>query len=227
MHALILAFAIVAGSANKPCPPIPKVHPPGFKCKPGLVLTQCDGKPRCLPPGGCPEKPAPKVVVPPPVVVPPALPPAPAPRAAPSAWRFAVLGEVGPTLCGPEFRALLGLRVRHVRARLGLQAYTLFNRGQGLEALVYPVQGPHFRIHLSGGVLVQGSGHPSVVGVPRTWDWTVGSGVDIPITKYVAVVADWKWYRPFSTPAGFGATDVTTNSLRGSMLLAGLAVELP
>lgn len=238
MTALVLAMMLSAAQADSPCatcPPVQKVWKGNIKCKPPLQKYRCGDRWRCLkaPPGATPVVESVVPATPPAVPEPPAPVPELAPEPAvelpppPSPWKISAVGQVGPTLCGPEGTLLLGARVRHEPAHLGAQFYTLFARGTGLKALLYPVQEGSFRLHLDAGVLYQPSGHPSVSAVPRRWDWTVGAGADIPVSKRFALLVDWMWSRPFSTPGGYGATSVTEDSLRGSTALVGVEVILP
>lgn len=239
MVAFFLALMLAAAPAQggEVCPPIPgKVFKGNFKCKPGLKKYTCNGKKRCLAaPPACAKPPPAKPpvvfaapVVPPPAAAKPLPPPAiaaaplPAPVAKPSPWRFSILGEAGPSFCGPEWNVLAGVRVQRRDFHVALQADTLFGRGTlGVQALVYPLQTKYVDLHLNAGVLLQG-GHPSAYALERSWDWNLGAGVDVPVYKQLSLVADWAWYRPFSSPAGFSPSDVTKDTCKNSMVVAGV-----
>jgi hypothetical protein len=155
----------------------------------------------------CPPAPAPKpkpkkrkpakkpvVVKPAPKPTPPAPAPAPAPKKDPSF-------VIGPRLAlglgvrEPNVSGLVGLRAHYRPAHLGLEAYYLFDYGVGAQLLVYPYQGEKLDVHVNAGALFPGS-YLSVNDVPRTWDLTVGAGLEYQVVRHVSLTLDWRWATP-------------------------------
>ena len=251
--ALVLATSSAAAPCPD-CPktPAPKVYKGDFKCKPGLVKEKCGNEIRCVPPAQAkamrqdreaevaqaqqPKPPPPEVatapaaIVPPVVVVPPvvaAIKPQQKSQPKPSGWSFSVLGEVGETLsCRRGYEGLLGFRERYAPLHLGVQGYTLFRYGLGAEALVYPLQYDHFRLHLQGGVLFHEPDWAlSVKTIRRSLDWNVGMGADFPIDNHFEFVVDLNRYSPFGTPSGYDGGKVFTHATEQALLLAGVKLR--
>lgn len=229
----ILLTALLLAAPACPLTPPAKVHHGKFDCKPGLVKQKCGKDIRCVPPGSPPC--APPIVVVPPVVVPPPpppnLPPAPPTVAPPPAMPlgFLLRGAAGATLCKGTPVGLLGLRYRTGagRGHFGAEVYSLFTNGPvGFQALVYLLAFDYLRWHINAGLMHTLNGHHTAVNdVPRSWDFSAGSGLEIPLGHHLALTADWTWYRPISTPNGFDGGLVNSHSLQQSLLTAGLAAE--
>ena len=212
MTSLLLALALLGTPETKDCPPPKVVHPPGFKCKPGLTLTRCDGQLRCLPPSGCPLKPPVPVPVPPPViVVPPPIPPpapAPLPPPPPSAWHLGPFLYFGSGLVEPRHACTrsystpanggliewgIGMHAHYLPSRLGGRLYYAGNYGVGGQAQLYLLQGEGLELHLDAGFLLYdgaivgpsstGRNYASVIDVERNWDFQYGFGVELPIYR--------------------------------------------
>lgn len=100
----------------------------------------------------------------------------------------AALG-LGPEL--PNSSALLGLRGRYKPFHLGLEAYTAFDYGEGVQLLVYTVQG-RLSHHFNAGFLFPRGTLLSTTDVPRTWDLTVGTGLEFKLIDRLSLTADWR-----------------------------------
>lgn len=87
---------------------------------------------------------------------------------------------------------LLGLRVKVPAASLGVEAYTAFDYGLGIMALVYPYQDDILAWHLNLGVLGWQGERLSTWDVPRTWDITAGTGIEVKLMKHLSFTFDYK-----------------------------------
>jgi len=96
----------------------------------------------------------------------------------------------------PHFSGLLGLRGYFPKIRLGVEGYTAFDYGVGLQGLVYPYQGTNLNWHLDLGLLGFGKHYVSAQDVPRPWDVTVGTGLEYKLTKHTSLALDWRWAIP-------------------------------
>lgn len=101
----------------------------------------------------------------------------------------------------PSPEALLGLRGHIPSLHLGAEVYTSFDFGFGLQALVYPIQGRLVNWHLNAGVLLFGDDQISTPDVPRTWDLTLGTGMEAKLWpleggRFVALTLDYRWAIP-------------------------------
>lgn len=93
--------------------------------------------------------------------------------------------------------ALLGVRVRFPKVHLGLDAYTPFDYGTvAVQALVYPYQGEKLNWQVGVGVLSTGALALSTGDVPRTWDATLGTGIEYKLAKHVSLTVDWRGSLP-------------------------------
>ncbi len=95
---------------------------------------------------------------------------------------------------GPE--AVLGIRLHIPKLRLGVDLATSFAYGTGVALLVYPYQGEKLNWHINAGVLGTGSRLLSVIDVPRTWDLTLGSGLEYRVACNLSLTFDWRWAMP-------------------------------
>lgn len=132
---------------------------------------------------------------------------------------------------------LLGMRARFPKLHLGLDAYTSFAYGVvAAQALVYPVQGKNLNWQVGLGVLSTGDLLLTTADVPRTWDMTVGTGIEYKIAKNVSFTADWRVSLPNpvfmvnnSVPTTSGryldVPHVIGNSLVQSQVLVGLMLH--
>jgi hypothetical protein len=111
---------------------------------------------------------------------------------------FRLLGHaaVGVGARDPHFSGLLGLRAHFPKVRLGAEAYSAFAFGFGLQGMVYPVQSKDVNWHLNLGVIGFGSQLLSTQDVPRTWDLTAGTGVEIKLVKHLSLAIDWRMSIP-------------------------------
>lgn len=96
----------------------------------------------------------------------------------------------------PHWSGLLGLRVAFPKVHLGAEVYTPFQYGLGFQGLVYPIETKNVNWHLNLGVLGLGKSFLSTQDVPRTWDLTVGTGVEIALVKHLALAIDWRMSVP-------------------------------
>ena len=96
----------------------------------------------------------------------------------------------------PHFSGLLGLRAHFPKVHLGAEAYSAFAFGLGLQGLVYPIQGEKVNWHLNLGVLGLSHSYLSTQDVPRTWDLTAGTGVEIKLVKHLSLAIDWRMSVP-------------------------------
>lgn len=243
LTSLLLAMAITAAPAPEcaNCAAPTKVYK-HVRCKKGLKRVRCGKKIRCVPPA---PPTAHEITVmnpldlsaddPPPIKLAPVLPPPEIPDLGtmlpdhmlpPFTFPISAFVEVGPTLCGPEARLTAGLRLLVEDWHVGAEAYTMFQHGAlGLGVLGYPLLLDHLRAHVGAGVLFQPTGHPAAGAVPRSWDFSVGAGLEIPVSAHVELIADWRWFRPFTTPAGFATRSLTNATLEGSAFLGGIQVR--
>lgn len=91
---------------------------------------------------------------------------------------------------GPELQA--GVRVHVPKFRLGLDVATSFAFGTGAAVLVYPWQGEKLNWHINAGVLGTGNQYLSTTDVPRTWDLTLGTGIEYRVHRHISLTADYR-----------------------------------
>lgn len=96
----------------------------------------------------------------------------------------------------PKGEALVGVRLWAPRLNLGVEAYSSFSYGFGIQGLVYAYRAKDFDWHLNAGVLGLGKNLISVSDVPRDWDLTVGTGVEYKVAKFLVLTADYRWSIP-------------------------------
>jgi hypothetical protein len=96
----------------------------------------------------------------------------------------------------PHFSGLLGLRATFPKVRLGAEAYSAFAFGGSVQGLVYPVLSEKMNWHLSLGVLGFGQKYLSTQDVPRTWDLTAGTGVEVKLDRHFSLAVDWRMSVP-------------------------------
>lgn len=116
-----------------------------------------------------------------------------------SDWILGLHGAVGLGFRDPNTSGLLGLRLRYKPLHLGLEAYTAFDYGNAVQLMVYTVQGKRFSHHIDVGVLFTGKHLLSTQDIPRTWDATLGTGIEYKLFKYLSLTADWRL--AFPSPA--------------------------
>ena len=255
MLSLLLAVALAAAPAAKADCVLPrpvKVFKGNFTCAPGLTKIQCGKDIRCVTSKQAQECKTPvapaKVVVPvvvpvapvtPPVVVPPVVKPVPvvvpvvkpavkavvvsAPVASP--WRVLGFVEGGPTFCGPKWRGMGGVRLTYEPLRLGIELDTMIKRGSGARLLVYPIVSEHFRWQLNAGIHGQGTMRPNLTDLPLGNNWAAGTGIEVPVFKHFGLMADYRYFHPTSTPAGFSSEKITENSFKESMVFGGVFAQ--
>ena len=123
--------------------------------------------------------------------------PAPAPRlfwsetSDPYPWiGLGVRGAGGAAFCTPTGIGLLGLRLNLLPVHLGLDVYTQFYYGTGVQLLVYPIQTRSVMWHINGG-LIGFNQRPFVTpDLPRQVDLTLGTGLEFRVLPFLWVTAD-------------------------------------
>ena len=146
-----------------------------------------------------------------------------------------IRGAVGLWSCNPHVFGLVGLRGRLLPAHLGLEINTQFYWGHQAQLMVYPVQGP-IAWHLDLGALWFYHYGLSVQDVPRKWDMTVGTGLEVQIIPHLSFTADWRMTMPnpfdmsrLAYPDANGrhlnVGNVVGNSFLRSQLMIGLMLH--
>jgi hypothetical protein len=221
----ILALTLALVSSNPDCylcptEPPPVIYHEPFECKEGLAKVRCESGWRCVPTELVPEpvRSSYRVQVEPtPFREPPLV--LDGPYDEPLAWT--VLGEAGGAATCPCSNSggvvgLLGVRGRD--GWLGAQLHTLFNHGLGGDVLVYPLVLDGLRLHVNAGLLWHNGDPVTAPGWDRTWDWSVGAGVELPLSKRLDLVGDARCF----APVGYR---INSTSVEQTLLLGGLLLR--
>ncbi len=176
MNLLLAILLSVAAPSDRACHTVMltvcPIHKPKHKAHPHIVL---------------PSRTVVVEEVPVPIEQPTVFVPPPFPL------QFGVRGAVGLATIDPHVAGEVGLRLHLMPAHLALDGYTDFHYGYGVQLLGYPVQGEHFLWHINAGVLFPVYGaYLDVVDINRTWDLTAGTGIEIPILRWLAFTADYR-----------------------------------
>jgi hypothetical protein len=145
------------------------------------------------------------------------------------AVQLGLRGAGGAWLCPDHGFGLVGLRVKFPDLYLGLELNTSFtnkyNMGHQAQVLLYLTQGK-VNWHLDLGAMSTGDRYFSNKTVPRTWDLTLGTGLEVPVSKEVSFTADLRTTMPNPGTMGalalYGKNGVYLNSENalGNALLA-------
>lgn len=147
----------------------------------------------------------------------------------PSWFGIGARGAFGMTTCSPYVFGLLGLRLKSEILHLGLDLNTNFAYGMGVSLLVYPWIGETVSWHVNAGVLAFGARTFANGIVPRTWDLTLGTGVEfrLPI-HWISLTADWRyavanpWAMAAEVPNGLNVNAAWGNALLRSQVMFGI-----
>lgn len=131
------------------------------------------------------------------------VPAAQPPESSESDFKFTLHGAVGVGVkdAGDDWASasgMVGLRFQHKPSRLGAEAYSSLDRGVGLDVMFWTLQGQRLSHHIHLGVHFSGANFNkfSVDDVPRSFDLTAGTGIEIPVTKKLDITVDWKMRIP-------------------------------
>ncbi len=92
----------------------------------------------------------------------------------------------------PNSSGQFGIRLSYAPIHLGAEVYTGFDYGGGVNLLVYTVQG-RLKHHIDLGVFgFEQNLKLSTQDVPRTYDVTVGTGLEYKLFKHVSATLDWR-----------------------------------
>lgn len=90
-----------------------------------------------------------------------------------------------------------GFRFHHLPTHLGAEAVFALDKGVGLEGMYYTYETDDLSHHVDLGFLFSGPFNKLSVGdVPRNYDLTFGTGLDIPLNTEVDLTLDLKWRFP-------------------------------
>lgn len=103
---------------------------------------------------------------------------------------------IGLGAMSPNTEGLLGLRAHFLPLHLGAEVSTSFDYGWATQVLVYPYQGKRLSVHVNTGVLSLGKTFLSTQDVPRTWDLTLGAGVEYKLFKHLSLTGDYRLALP-------------------------------
>lgn len=119
-------------------------------------------------------------------------------------------GALGTWACPGHVFGLAGLRLKFPKVGLGAEFNTQFQMGNQVQFLVYPVQGK-VNWHLGMGALFPYKKFFSNRTIPRSWDFTVGTGIEVPLARWVSFTADLRT----TFPNAFAVDDLAFRGLNG------------
>jgi len=147
----------------------------------------------------------------------------------PSMIGIGARGAFGMTTCTPYVFGLLGVRIKSEILHLGLDLNTNFAYGMGASLLAYPWIGPTTSWHVNAGVLAFGQRTFANGSVPRNWDLTFGTGLEIRLPiRWLSLTADYRyavanpWALAAEVPNGLNRNAAWGNALLRSQLMLGL-----
>lgn len=112
---------------------------------------------------------------------------------------------------------LVGLRLRVPSLLLGAEVYTAFERGLiGGQLLFYPYQGKRLNLQVNIGVLKTGKYLLSTYDIPRTWDVTFGTGVEVRLIRHLSFTADLR--SSFPDPTFVAANNQVRRDAAGNVV---------
>lgn len=132
-------------------------------------------------------------------------------------YLLGIRGAGGAAVCAPTGIGLLGVRLNYLPIHLGLDVYTEFYHGTGVQVLAYPVQTLPFMWHLNAGV-IGFSGKPFVTpDLPRQIDLTLGTGIEFRVLPFLWVTADLQ--ARMANPVAISQTGQKFGTVLGKSLL--------
>lgn len=229
MIALALAFVVAAA-----------VEPPKMctvPCKPKVAKKKAAVKPVAPPvaaPVCCPQAPVTVVVQQSQAQTQVQAQPEPKPeyKWSPSWIGIGGRGALGMNTCSPYVFGLLGVRMKSEIMHLGVDLSTNFAYGFGASLLLYPVIGETVSWHLNAGALAFGARTFANGSVPRTWDLTLGTGLEFRLpVRWLSVTADYRyavanpWALEAEVPNGLNVGAAWGNAFLRSQFMIGLMVH--